>query len=157
MSAEKIRRWLTNYRRLEIEYLSLSERLARLENAQYIPAMWMGVESKRSPSAYDRMGSATIRRLEFEAEYSEKIDEIKSGMKSIETAIRTLPDPLHRGILVQRYIIGDEGCKLKPWKNIALMLYHSDDDAAIKRVQRLHREALESMEKITGDKVNTIL
>lgn len=157
MSADRAREWLRGYQGLKFEYDSWAERLARLENEQFIPAMKMGDESMHTQSAYDRMGAATIRRLEFESETSEEITAIKDKMKAIETAIKALPDPMHRGVLMQRYVYGFEGYKLKPWRPIAIQLYRQDDDAAIKRVHKLHREALESLEEITDEENNLLL
>ena len=157
MSADRARAWLSGYQGLKFEYDSWAERLARLENDQYIPEMRMGDESKHNPSAYDRMGSATIRRLDFEDDTSEEITAIKAKMKAIELAIKALPDPMHRGVLIQRYVNGYDGYKLKPWRPIAIQLYRQDDDAALKRVQRLHREALDSLEEITDEENNLLL
>lgn len=148
MGIEKVREWLGGYQGLKFEYDTWAERLAQLETQQYIPAMKMGDESKHGPSSYDRMGSATARRLDFEDETAGEIAEIRAKMKAIETAIRSLPDPMHRGVLTQRYITGFDGYKLKPWKLIAMQLYRNDDDAALKRVQSLHRGALECLEKM---------
>ena len=157
MGTDRVRRWLSGYQGLKFEYDTWAEKLARMENEQYIPAMRMGDESKHGPSAYDRMGSATIRRLDFEGDTSEEIAEIKAKMKAIETAIKALPDPMHRGVLIQRYITGFDGYKLKPWRSIALQLYRRDDDEDLKRVQRLHREALETLEDITDEENNLLL
>lgn len=157
MGTDRVRRWLSGYQGLKFEYDTWAERLARMENEQYIPAMRMGDESKHGPSAYDRMGSATIRRLDYEGETSEEIAEIKAKMKAIETAIKALPDPMHRGVLIQRYISGHDGYKLKPWRAIAIQLYRRDDDADLKRVQRIHREALETLEDITDEENNLLL
>ena len=157
MGTDRVRSWLSGYQGLKFEYDTWAERLAQLENEQYIPAMRMGDESKHGPSAYDRMGSATIRRLDFEEDTSAEIAEIKAEMKAIETAIKALPDPMHRGVLIQRYITGYDGYKLKPWRAIAIQLYRRDDDADLKRVQRLHREALETLEDITDEENNLLL
>ena len=157
MGTDRVRSWLSGYQGLKFEYDTWAERLARMENEQFIPAMRMGDESKHSASAYDRMGSATIRRLDFEDDTSEDIAEIKAKMKAIETAIKALPDPMHRGVLIQRYIVGFDGYKLKPWRYIASQLYRRDDDADLKRVQRLHREALETLEDITDEENNLLL
>ena len=157
MGTDRARSWLSGYQGLKFEYDTWAERLARMENEQYIPAMRMGDESKHGPSAYDRMGSATIRRLEFEDNTSEEITEIKAKMKAIETAIKALPDPMHRGVLTQRYVTGFDGYKLKPWRAIALKLYRRDDDADLKRVQRIHREALEKLGEITDEENHLLL
>ena len=157
MGTDRARSWLSGYQGLKFEYDTWAERLARLENEQYIPAMRMGDESKHSPSAYDRMGSATTRRLDFENDTAEEITAIKAEMKAIETAIKALPDPMHRGVLIQRYVAGFDGYKLKPWRHIATQLYRNDEDASLKRVQRLHREALECLEEITDEENNLLL
>ena len=157
MGTDRVRSWLSGYQGLKFEYDTWAERLARMENDQFIHAMRMGDESKHNPSAYDRMGSATIRRLDFEEDTSAEIAEIKAEMKAIETAIKALPDPMHRGVLIQRYITGFDGYKLKPWRAIAIQLYRHDDDADLKRVQRLHREALETLEDITDEENNLLL
>lgn len=157
MGTDRVRSWLSGYQGLKFEYDTWTERLARMENEQFIPAMRMGDESKHSPSAYDRMGSATIRRLDFEDDTSEDIAEILAKMKAIETAIKALPDPMHRGVLTQRYVVGGDGYKVKPWRAIAIKVYRNDDDAALKRVQRLHREALEILEDITDEENKLLL
>ena len=157
MGTDRARSWLSGYQGLKFEYDTWAERLARLENEQYIPAMRMGDESKHSPSAYDRMGSATIRRLDYEDASADEIAEILAEMNAIETAIKALPDPMHRGVLTQRYIVGGEGYRLKKWEPIALKLYHRDDESAVKMAQRNHRAALEKLEEITDEENNLLL
>ena len=149
MGIESTREWLTRYQQLQFEYDSWFQRLSQYKNAQFFSAFHLGDGSKYVPSAFDRMGAATIRRMDYENETAVEINAIIAEMQKIELMIKSLPNPLHRGILVQRYIIGHDGYKTKPWKFIAFQLYHDDDDAAIKRVQRLHREALESLTDIT--------
>ena len=156
MGTDRARSWLSGYQGLKFEYDTWAERLARMENDQFIPAMKMGDESKHTASAYDRMGSATIRRLDFEEDTSEEIDEIKAKMKAIETAIKVLPDPMHRGVLTQRYIIGGEGYRMQKWELIAMKLYHRDDEAAVKMAQQNHREALRQLEEITDEENNLL-
>ena len=157
MGTDRARNWLSGYQGLKFEYDTWTERLARMENDQYIPAMRMGDESKHTASACDRMGSATTRRLDFEADTADEVAEIKAKMKAIEMAIKALPDPMHRGVLIQRYVTGFDGYKLKPWRPIAIQLYRQDDDAALKRVQRIHKEALETLEDITDEENNLLL
>jgi hypothetical protein len=157
MGTDRARSWLSGYQGLKFEYDTWAERLARMENEQYIPAMRMGDESKHTASANDRMGNATIRRLDYEDETADEIAEILAKMKAIETAIKALPDPMHRGVLIQRYVAGFDGYNQKPWRHIAVQLYRQDDEAALKRVQRLHREALECLEEITDEENNLLL
>ena len=149
MEIDKIREWLSSYQQLEFEYDSWFQRLSQYKNAQFLPAFHIGDGSKKIHSSFDRVSAATIRRIEFEEQTSEEIATIKAQMEAIETAIKALPDPMHRGILLQRYVIGHDGYKLKPWKIIAFQLYHNDDDAALKRIHKLHKAALESLDGIT--------
>ena len=157
MGTDRVRSWLSGYQGLKFEYDTWAENLEQRENAQYLPAMPESDGSKRTPGRSDRVANATIRRMEFEDDTFEEITAIKAKMKAIETAIKALPDPMHRGVLIQRYITGFDGYKLKPWRPIAIQLYRQDDDAALKRVQRLHREALETLEDITDEENNLLL
>ena len=157
MGSERVKSWLKEYQGLKFEYDTWDEQRAMLEIAQYIPAMKMGDETKHTLSANDRMGNATARRIDFETATEDKINSIKAKMQAIEVAIAALPDPMHRGVLIQRYIIGHDGYKYKPWRLIAIKIYHRDDDAALKSAQRLHREALEVLEGITDAENNLIV
>lgn len=157
MGTERARRWLSGYQGLKFEYDTWAEQLEMRENAQYLPAIPDSDGSKHTPARSDRMANATVRRIEFEDETAEEIAEIRAKMKAIETAIKALPDPMQRGVLTQRYIVGADGYNVKPWRFVALKLYRKDDDAALKRVQRIHREALETLEDITDEENNLLL
>jgi hypothetical protein len=158
MGTDRARNWLGEYQGLKFEYDTWAEQLEMRENDQYLPAIPDSDGSKRTPTPRsDRMANATVRRMEFEDETAEEIAEIKAKMKAIETAIKALPDPMHRGVLIQRYVAGFDGYKLKPWRHIAIQLYRQDEDSALKRVQRIHREALEKLEEITDEENNLLL
>ena len=157
MGTDRVKEWLKSYQGLKFEYDTWADRLELRENAQYLPAIPDSDGSKHTPGRSDRMANATLRRMEFEDETAEEIAEIKAKMKAIETAIKALPDPMHRGVLIQRYIVGFDGYNLKPWKPVAMQLYRDDGDAAYKRVQNLHRSALESLEEITDEENNLLL
>ena len=157
MGTDRARNWLSGYQGLKFEYDTWAERLELRENAQYLPAIPDSDGSKHTPTRSDRMANATVRRIEFENETAEEIAEIKAKMTAILTAIKALPDPMHRGVLIQRYVAGFEGYNVKPWRPIAIQLYRKDDDAALKRVQRLHREALEKLEEMTDEENNLLL
>lgn len=156
MGTDRARAWLSGYQGLKFEYDSWRERLEQLENAQYLPAMPDSDGSKHTPVRSDRVANATLRRVEFEDETAEEIAVVKAKMKAIEMAIKALPDPMHRGVLIQRYVTGWDGYNLKPWQAVAIQLYRKDDEAALKRVQRLHREALEKLEEITDEENNLL-
>lgn len=147
MKIDDIKKWLESYQGLMFDYDTWHEQLATLELEQYIPAMRESDGSKRSPGASDRMANATLRRIEFEQRTEPQITAIRQGMAAIESAIHALPNPMHRGILAQRYIVGNGHYGLKPWGYIALMLYHRDDEVGLKRVRHLYNAALNSMKK----------
>lgn len=157
MGSDRVKNWLKEYQGLKFEYDTWTERQAQLVNQQYIPAMKMGNESMHTPSANDRMGNATARRIDFENETSEDIGDTMAKMFAIVNAIKALSDPMHRGVLIQRYIIGADGYRLKPWRLIAEKIYHRDDYAVIKSIQRLHREAINALEAITDNENNLIM
>ena len=157
MGDVSIKERLASYQGLKFEYDTECdnwyERYVRLKNEQYIPAMREGDGSKRNPGASDRMGNATVRRIECEEQHQDEIgviDGIKAKMRAIEELINTLPDPMHRAVLKQRYIVGGEGYCLKKWADITMSMYHRDDDTAQTRVRRLHRAAIEKLEEITN-------
>lgn len=152
MGTDEIKGWLGGYQGLKLEYDTWYERWARLDNEQYIPAMREGDGSKRNPGASDRMGNATLRRMDFEEQTADEINRIKSGMKSIETAINSLQDPMHRAILKQRYITGNGRYGLKPWADIAMMLYARCDEVGLKRVRRIYNAALAELERMEVEK-----
>lgn len=153
MGTDEIKGWLGGYQGLKLEYDTWYERWARLDNEQYIPAMREGDGSKRNPGASDRMGNATLRRMDFEEQTADEINRIKSGMKSIETAINSLRDPMHRAILKQRYITGNGRYGLKPWADIALMLYARCDEVGLKRVRRIFNSAIAELVKREENRV----
>lgn len=145
MGSVSIKDWLGEYQGLKFEYDTWYERWARLDNEQYIPAMREGDGSKRNPGASDRMANAVTRRMEFEEQTAEEIGSIRAGMQAIEKAINSLSDPMHRGILKQRYIVGDGNYRPKKWRYVAMVVRHEESEAAIKFVQRLHNEAIQKL------------
>lgn len=153
MGTDEIKGWLGGYQGLKLEYDTWYERWTRLDNEQYIPAMREGDGSKRNPGASDRMGNATLRRMDFEEQTADEINRIKSGMKSIETAINSLRDPMHRAILRQRYITGNGRYGLKPWADITMMLYARCDEVGLKRVRRIFNSAIAELVKREENRV----
>lgn len=142
-----IKTWLGSYQGLQFEYDTWDERRARLTEEQYIPAMRESDGSKHSPGASDRMANATLRRIEFEQRTAEQIRTVKDSMAAIEDAIASLKDPMQRGVLTQRYITGNGHYGLRPWADIALMLYHRCDEVGLKRVRRIYNAALKELER----------
>lgn len=134
--------WLKRYLKLQCQVDGRMDMLKRLENAQYLPAMPDSDGSKHTPGRSDRMANATIRYMEQRERLTPKINAAKAAMQAIEDAVYAIDDPLEQEVLTLRYLEGGEGYRLMKWREVALALYHSDDEADITRVHRLHGEAL---------------
>ncbi len=138
--------WLSTYLGLKCQVDNREDRIKELENACHMPAMPESDGSKRTPGASDRMANATLRFMEYRDKVAPVIRSYRAEMQAIEDAINAIWDPLQREVLIQRYIEGQEGYRLMKWRNVALKIYHNDDDADIDRVSRLHGAALLSLE-----------
>ena len=138
--------WLKRYLNLQRQVDNREETLARFENAQYLPAMPENDGSKHTPGKSDRMANATVKYMEQKAKLMPKILAYKEQMQSIEDAIYDVEDPLEQEVLILRYLEGEDGYKQMRWKLVAMAMYHSDDDADVLRVQRLHGTALLSLQ-----------
>ena len=124
------------------------ERLARLKNAELIPAMKESDGSKRSPAvSSSKMEKAIVRRLTYEDDIMPDVEAKLAEMEAIRAAINQLGDPLEAEVLRFRYIDGD-GYKPMRWKDVALQMYHDDDESKVKAAQRIHDRALESLSKL---------
>ena len=135
---------LASYVSLRMENENRLERLTRLRNEAEIPAIRQGDGSKYSPSAGERMERAIIRAMEYEEQIKPLIEANRREMEIIEAAIDALCDPMEREVLRLRYIDG-EGCRLMPWKDVAVCLFGSDDDRHLLATYRLHGKALQSL------------
>ena len=137
--------WLSRYLSLQRQVDNREDRLARIENAQYLPAMPVGDGSKHTPGRSDRMANATLRYMEYRDKVAPKIKAYKAEMQAIEDAIDAIDDPLEQEVLTLRYLEGAEGYRLMKWRDVAIAMYHSDDEADMTRVYRLHGAALLSL------------
>lgn len=117
------------------------ERLARMKNDELIPAMKEGDGSKRTPGASDRMANAIIRRLAYEDEVMNEVEEKMAEMEAIRAAILGLHEAQEQEVLRCRYI-DCEGFRHTPWKDVAIQIYGDDDESQVKAVQRIHGRAL---------------
>lgn len=134
--------WLKRYLNLQRQVDNREETLARYENAQYLPAMPESDGSKHTPGRSDRVANATVRYMEQKKKLMPKILAYKEKMQAIEDAIYAIEDPLEQEVLILRYLEGEDGYKPMRWKLVALAMYHSDEDADLTRVHRLHGAAL---------------
>lgn len=138
--------WLRCYLKLQCEIDQIYEKSVRLDNARFLPAMPQSDGSKHTPGRSDRMANAQIRYDEYKKKVAPKILAYKAEMQAIEDAVDAIDDPLERVVLTLRYLDGGEGYRLMKWRDVALAIYHNDDEADITRVHRLHGAALLSLQ-----------
>lgn len=138
--------WLKRYLSLQRQIDNREDTLARLENAQYLPAMPQSDGSKHTPGRSDRMANATVRYMEQKQKTTPRIMACKAKMQAIEDAVYAIDDPLEQEVLILRYLEGSDGYRLMKWRDVALAMYHSDDEADLTRVYRLHGAALLSLQ-----------
>ena len=138
--------WLQSYLKLQCKIDQMKDKLTRLDNARFLPAMPESDGSKRAIGRSDRMASAQIRYDEYKEKVSPKIRVAKAKMQAIEDAVDAIDDPLEQVVLTLRYLDGEDGYKLMRWRLVAQAMYHSDDEADLTRVSRLHGAALLSLQ-----------
>lgn len=137
-----VKQHLCRYRALRLEVDNQLDRLARLRNEEQLPAMQESSRAKATGGNGDRMERAVLRRMAYEERVLPKIEAAQREMAAIEAAIDRIADPMERECLRLRYIDGD-GYRLKPWGDVAIMIYGDDDDKSLHSVFRLHGRALQ--------------
>ena len=139
--------FLLEYAALKMEAINHSKRIIKAFNDTQIPATYLYEDSRRALGSKDRKENVTIRYIETKDYLQPQIDANIAKMRQIEDAISNMTDGLEREVLRLRYIdVG--GWKPVPWREVAMELYGDDEEKDLKRVQRLHREALKSFGKI---------
>lgn len=133
---------LASYRALRLEVDNQLDRLAQLRNEEELPAMRESSGAKPSGGDGRRMERAIHRRMEYEKRVLPQIEAAQREMAAIEAAIDHVKDPLERECLRLRYIDGD-GYRLRPWGEVAVMIYGDDDEKSLHSVFRLHGKALQ--------------
>lgn len=125
------------------------ERLARLKNAELIPAIKESDGSQRPPATdSSRIENAIVRRLTYEDEIMPDVEAKLAEMEAIRAIINHLHDPQEAEVLRRRYI-DCEGYRLTPWRDIACEMYGDDDEAQMQMVFRVHGRALKNIEALT--------
>ena len=76
-----------------------------------------------------------------------QIETAWAEMRKICNAINSLNDPMERVVLHMRYTDAEIG-RLTPWKEIAKWMYGKASEKNMQAVFRLHKRALESIEKV---------
>lgn len=125
------------------------ERLARLKNAELIPAIKESDGSQRPPATdSSRMENAIVRRLTYEDEIMPDVEAKLAEMDAIRAIVNSLADPQEAEVLRHRYI-DCTGYRLTPWRDIACEMYGDDDEAQMQMVYRIHGRALKNIEMLT--------
>ena len=135
---------LKNYAKTKRQVENQLERLARMKNEELIPALKMGDESKRNPGASDRMANAVIRRITFEDEIANAMEENLAEMDAIRKAIQAMDDKMEQEVLWLRYI-EVESYRPTPWRDVAIKMYGDDDESKLRAVSTLHKQAIANL------------
>lgn len=135
---------LENYIKLKTEVERYLERIARMKNDEKFPGMREGDGSQHQPGKGDRMERAILRRLDYQEKMAPLIQANLDEMEQVEQAVDSLMDPMHRDVLRFRYLEG-ENYRHKGWKDVALCLYHDNDESHVQAAYRLHREAKKAL------------
>lgn len=143
MTKKRLSRFLS----LKAQTTNHLERIARMKSNEQFPAMRESDGSSHQPGASDRMGNAVIKRITYEDEITAELEANLAEMDAIRKAIKSLDDLMEQEVLWNRYIEPD-GIKHMPWRDVAIRMYHNDDENTIRAVTRLHGKALESIRKV---------
>lgn len=144
---DEIKERLKRYPGLRMEKNNLQARLEVLKSEETLPPMRQGDGSKRTAGTGDRQERAIIRRMEFEERNGPTIAANTQEIKAIDRAVAALNDPLERDVIKIHYIEVD-AYKPLPWREVAAAMYGTDTEADLLRVHRLHKQALQSLQKI---------
>ena len=137
---------LTNYIFLKMEVEHQEERLARLRNQEKFPAMRESDGSQHTQGTGDRMERAIIRRMEYEDEVADQLNESIAEMRKIERAVNSLANIQEREVMRLRYLDGS-GCRHMSWPEVAMAIYRDNDEKHKQAVHRIHGRALKNIAK----------
>ena len=138
---------LFNYIKLKCEVDRHFEQVARMKSAECFAPAREGDGSQHQPGNSDRMGRAVDRRLDYQKRMEPLINANLAEMDAVEVAVNALPDPLERDVLRVRYMEGSSYRHLK-WREVAIEIFHNDEERHIKALQRVHDAAIEKIERM---------
>lgn len=142
-----MRERLKRYAALRMENENRLEQLARLRADAELPAQREADGSAHTGSSGDRMARAVERYMEYEDEVRPIIEANKREMDAVRAAVEALEDPMEREVLRLRYI-DTNGFRLVRWRDISLILYGNDDEGFIRACMRLHKRAVDNIQKV---------
>ena len=143
ITKERLRSYI--YLRREVD--SRLERIARMKSQEQFPEHKESDGSKHTASGYGRMENAIIRRMAYVESIAADIEAKLDEMDAITAAVDRLEDSQEREVLRMRYIDCEE-CRHTSWRDIAFDMYGDDDEAQLKMVFRIHKRALQNIERI---------
>lgn len=94
--------------------------------------------------AEDRRQRAAAEYDAYAQQCEPKLTQYHNQMRQIEQQVDAVSDALCREVLRARYLEG-RGCRLTPWRQVAMHLYGDDDPAALQYIRRLHQDALAAL------------
>lgn len=136
------KRYLSQYRKANREIIYAQD---QLEDARRIAAGLRAIIYTDMPRAQDTerdLSDAMVKVEELEREYAATLKRCLGIRVAIEGAVSSVPNPLYKYILIQRYIAGK---KPEPWEEIA-----EDLGKSTRWVYVLHGRALESVKSFLG-------
>ena len=141
------RGYLLEYAALKMEVINNEERIVEAFNDTQIPYVHLSDGSRRPPVSKSRQENANIRYIELKERLQPQIEANKAKMWEIEDNINRLKDPQSREVLRMRYIDVNDWDPT-PWWLVAKRLYGAYDEKELKRVQRIHKKALDSFTEV---------
>lgn len=146
MGETTMRDRLRNYPKLKKEVEDYKNwRLQYISSTQY-PTSRPSDGSKHQPGPKDLMERKIVDRLDEEEIRERVINESRSEMAAIESAVFNLKNSMYRMVLSFRYI-DSETVDPVPWPKVAMRMFGDDSEKCEKRAQRYHKKALEILEK----------
>ena len=145
------RGYLLEYAALKMEVINNEERIVEAFNDTQIPSVHLSDGSRQTLVSKSRQENANIRYIELKERLQMQIEANKARMREIEDSINRLKDPQYREVLRMRYIDVNDWDPT-PWWLVAKRLYGAYDEKELKRVQRLYKKALDSLEAILETK-----
>lgn len=148
MDVEEVKTWLLRYQNGERTIDNLIERFETLETRlQTVSSPQLGGLPRGTP-AHDRMGMLIAQKQELEEKIRSMIREQTDRRHEIEKHIDCLQKADEKGVLLMRYIDGEQ------WKDISMMLfgakadYLDREESYLRRTTKLHSRALQNLAKI---------
>ncbi len=145
-NVQKIKAWLNQYREIEQDISNQTERLDRLEAKLYgMSSPYISDMPKSSSPVGDKMAVLVAQKERLETQIKNTLKKQADESERIESVLSALQKSDEKAIIRLRYIDGVS------WSTASEMLfgntedYYDREESYIRRTQKLHGRALESM------------